>query len=148
MNKAKSKPKALNNLPGNGGFFRALIFGLCICAVVWLVMSLVLSFVMSKQTDSTAFMKVFSGITVAVSLAFGGFAAGKTDRKHAFFASFVLGCTVLGMCYMFSVWFELSLRLSHFGKTLAVVIMLVFPLLGARFSIKQRKNKRYGRKRM
>ncbi len=148
MNKTKSRPKALNDPKNKGGFFRALIFGFVTCAVVWLIVSLVLSFVMSKQTDSGAFSSIFSIVTVVVSLLSGGFAAGKADKRGAVLSSFVLGCAVLGMCYALSVSLELSMNLSNVFKTFVVALMLVCPVLGARFSTREKKNRRYNRKRM
>ncbi len=134
MNKTKSKSKALKNNQNQAGVLRALIVGFAVCLVSWLLLSLVFSFVMSKQTDSTALIKVFAPITAVVSLIFGGFAAGFSDKTAALLTPFILGCAVLGICYALSAYLDLSYELGTFAKTAVIAAALVCPVIGARFS--------------
>ncbi len=148
MDKTKKNSKALKNTAGNGGFFRALIFGFVSCFAVWILLALIFSLVMSKQTDSTAFVSVLSPAVVVVSLLVGGYVAGKTDKSCSALCSFVLGCAVLGICYGVSVSMDLSKELSSVMKTVLIAVMLVCPMLGARISNREKKRKPHSRKRL
>ena len=148
MNKTKNKHKALNKTESNGGFFKALLFALVSCAVVWLVLSLVFSLVMSKQTDSTAMVGVFSVVIMCLSLVAGGFASAKADKSYAPLAAFVFGCVVLGTCYGLSSVFDFSKDLSNFQKTFLIVGMLVLPVIGAKFATRKKVKKARNRKRL
>lgn len=144
MNKQKSK--ALKNTANKSGFLRALFLGLIVCIASWLLLSLVFSFVVSKQTDSSAYIKVFAPITAAVSLILGGIAVGFAEKTLSVLTSFVLGCAALGICYALSVWLDLSYELGSLAKTALIAVMLVCPVIGAKVScrkkgIKQRRKR-------
>ena len=146
MNKTKSKSKALKNNPNNSGVLRALITGFAVCFATWLLLSLVFSFILSKQTDSTALVKFFAPAVAVVSLVLGGFAAGLADKTAAVLTSFLLGCASLGICYALSAYLDLSYELGIVAKTAVVAVMLVCPVIGARFSCRKRGVKRVHRK--
>ena len=149
MTKSKNKTKALKTTDNNGsGFFRALLFGLVVCAVVWIVLSVLFSFVMSKLEDSSAVGKIFSSAVTVLSLLSGGFAAGKCDKTCAVLSSFVMGTIVLGICYALSSFFELSRDLGSVMKTVVIAVMLIPPVIGAKISAREKKLKTHYRKRM
>lgn len=148
MNKTKNKHKALNKTESNGGFFKALLFALVSCAVVWIVLSLVFSAVMSKQTDSTAMVGIFSVVIMCLSLVAGGFASAKADKSNAPVTAFVFGCIILGVCYGLSSVFGFSKDLSNIRKTFLIVAMLVLPVIGAKIATRKPGKKTHSRKRM
>lgn len=148
MNKTKNKHKALKTNESNGGFFKALLFSLVTCAAVWLVLSLVFSFVMSKQTDSTSMVGVFSTVIMCISLAAGGFASAKADKSLAPVSAFVFGCIILGICYGVSSAFGFSKDLSVAHKTFLIAGMLVLPEIGAKIATRKNVKKSRSRKRM
>lgn len=148
MNKTKGKSKALKNTAHKTGFFRALIFGFFSCFAVWILLAVIFSLIMSKQTDIGALSGILSPVIVVVSLAVGGFVAGKTDKSCSALSSFVLGCAVLGICYAISASLDLSKELSSIMKTLLIAVMLVCPMLGAKFSTREKTKKGYSRKRL
>lgn len=148
MNKTRNKRGALKKTANEAGFFRALFFGLIVSVAVWLVVALALSFAVYKQTDSTALVKIFGPVNAAVSLAAGGFAAAKFDKKRPFLVSFVLGCVAVAICYAVSSGFDFSVNASVTVKTLLLLMMILCPLFGARLCCRKKGNKRNGRKRM
>lgn len=148
MNKTKNKTKALKNTRNENGFFRALIFGFLTCSVTWIALALVFALVMSRQTDSNALGNVLSPAITVISLAAGGFAAGKTDKSCATLSSFVLGTSVLGICYALTTALGLSKGFGSAMKTLIIVIMLLCPVLGAKLATRQKKNNVRRRKRL
>ena len=101
---------------------------------------------MSKQNDSTALGKVLTPVIVVVSLAAGGFVAGKTDKSCAGLSSFVLGTVVLGISYALSTVFDISGDLGAFIKTVEIAVMLVCPVIGAKLSLGQTRKKTRRRK--
>ena len=149
MNKHKNKSKAPKNQSRKqNGFFRALFTGTFTCALAWIMLSLIFSVVMSNMQDSNKLGAVFSMLIPAVSLILGGFAAGKTDKSCAVLASLLLGCAFLGIGYAVSSALSLSKGIGSVMKTFTIAIMLLSPLLGARFSTRDKGIKRPGRKRM
>lgn len=148
MNKPKKRTKALKNTANKSGLFRALVFGFFSCLAVWLLLAVVFSVIMSKQIDGTSLSGILSPVTVIVSLVVGGFAAGKTDKSCSVLSSFLLGCAVLGICYAISASLNLSRHLSSIMKTFLIVIILVCPMIGARFSTREKKRKMPDRKRL
>lgn len=145
--KIKNKSKALKSTPKkDNGFFRALFFGFVTCLLTWIVLSLVFALIMSKQNDSTALGKVLTPVIVVVSLAAGGFVAGKTDKSCAGLSSFVLGTVVLGISYALSTVLDISGDLGAFIKTVEIAVMLVCPVIGAKLSLGQTRKKTRRRK--
>ena len=146
MNKTTTKPKALRNNGTNRGVLRALIVGIAVCFVCWLLLSILFSFILSKQTDSTALIRFFAPAVSVISLIVGGFAAGFYDKTAALFTSFLLGCAVLGICYALSACLDLSFELGTVAKTAVVAVMLVCPVIGAKISCRK-KSKKYRRRK-
>ena len=149
MNKMKNKSKAPKNQGiKRNGFFRALFMGVFVCLVSWIILSLLFALVMSNMEDSHAFGHVFSMIIPASSLFLGGFAAGRADKSCAILTSLLLGCVFLGICYVMSSALSLSKGMGGVMKSVTIIIMLVLPLLGARFSARNRSVKRRNGKRL
>ena len=149
MNKTKNKPKAPKNVSNRqSGFFRALFMGVIVCFVCWIVLSMIFAFVMSRMQDSNAFGNVLSYVIATLSLVAGGYTCGKFNKSHAVLLALVLGFAVLGTGYAVSSLFDLSKGLGTIMKTVTLAVMLISPVLGARFSARNNRTKRVGRKRL
>ena len=149
MNKTKNRNKApKNQSKKQSGFFRALFVGIFVCLISLIILSLIFALVMSNMEDCHALGPVFSSVIAVVSLVLGGFASGKTDKSCAVLAAVLLGCAFLGIAYAVSSAFSLSKGMGSVMKTVNVIVMLVSPVLGAKFSVRNKTVKRPTRKRM
>ena len=147
--KSNIKTKALKNgAKHEAGFFKALLFSFVICVLVWLVLTFVAAFAVSKMPDSENAVKIISPLIAVISLATGGFFAGKLNKPNAVFISLLLGCAVLGICYGVSTLLDLSRNYGIVLKTVIIVVMILSPLVGARFSNIKSSKKTARRKRL
>ena len=115
--------------------------------VLWISLSAVFALVLSKQEDSGALISLFSPIVVVMSLVMGGFSASCLDKKNAYFASFIIGAACLGISYALSGIFNIGFAMGMGMKTVAILIMLLSPVLGAKIAMGGAK-RRAGRRKM
>ncbi len=145
-NKNINKPKAPKNTKGNVNFFGALLVGFGCCAAVWILLALVFALVLSSQENPVGLVPFLSPVTVVVSLAVGGFAAAKLDRKNAYLSAVVIGCAFLGVSYAVTSVFEIARGYGAAVKSLIIAMMLISPLLGAKIAVGRGEKKRRHRK--
>ena len=148
VNKSNSKHKALKKTANKTGFFRALIFGFVISVITWLILAVVISFVVSKQSDGNMLLKILSPLAVLISLGIGGYAAGKIDKTCAFLSSVSIGGVMTGICYVVSVFLEMSKDSGSMPRGVYIALMFLSPVIGARFSVKRKTTGRHGKRKM
>ena len=147
--KISNKTKALKNgAKRETGFFKALLFSLVVCVAAWLVLDLLFSLLLLQMNDSNAAMQIISPVIASLSLAAGGFTAGKLNKNNASFISLVLGCIAFGICYAVSILLDLSHDYSMLLQTVIAAAIIVFPIVGAKLSLPKSKTKHRSRKRM
>ena len=126
-------------------FFRALVVGFAVVVALLVALSAVAALVLSKTNDGGSYVSAATPAVTVLSLAIGGFTAGKMDGADAAALALILGAATLGLAYAVSTALDLSLKLGPILKTVQIGMMLISPFFGARLASGGKKAK-HGRK--